>query len=405
MNQTVNQLSYLLQLNLSLFQTENDLFPLVKRLINNYMATPVNKEYQCIFDLGGVSSDQLFEIFWFLINKPIKVPTINLDQPVLFINYGEGFCDADIFNTIHIIMKLCKINQISHYKNLAYNVDILYNEFCQKNMLEKKLECFFIGNKFSDPNLRFYGHDYFYRYKEVNIELKNVTDKKLYTFFNLTPRSHRNTLIALLNDKDLLKYGFVSSPYEFHKEKNYNKNYDWENFTNSLQSLIGNFQTQLKYISIKNLKSLYDMLPLRLDERLSVDNADALAYSDLLYKLRQESLFDLVSETWYTGPQFYSEKTFLPIFLGKPFIMVNSYKALYVLKKFGYKTFHPLIDESYDDISNDTERLLAIVKTLDKLNQLRINDPKEFYKIYEELLLIAEFNKNVFLENKKWSRL
>ena len=43
-----------------------------------------------------------------------------------------------------------------------------------------------------------------------------------------------------------------------------------------------------------------------------------------------------------------TEKTVKPISAGMPFVMVASHRYLYRLRKMGFKTFHPFIDESYD---------------------------------------------------------
>ena len=45
---------------------------------------------------------------------------------------------------------------------------------------------------------------------------------------------------------------------------------------------------------------------------------------------------------------FITEKTYRNIKYKKPFILMGNQYLLQVLLKLGYKTFHPLIDESYD---------------------------------------------------------
>ena len=45
---------------------------------------------------------------------------------------------------------------------------------------------------------------------------------------------------------------------------------------------------------------------------------------------------------------FITEKTYRNIKYKKPFIIMGQHISLASLHKLGYKTFHPLIDESYD---------------------------------------------------------
>jgi hypothetical protein len=57
---------------------------------------------------------------------------------------------------------------------------------------------------------------------------------------------------------------------------------------------------------------------------------------------------------------FLTEKTYKVIAAKHPFIVAQRPRVLEVLRAEGYKTFHPYIDESYDLIENDVERLHAI---------------------------------------------
>ena len=52
-----------------------------------------------------------------------------------------------------------------------------------------------------------------------------------------------------------------------------------------------------------------------------------------------------------------------------PFILVGAWKSLWHLKKQGYKTFSPFIDESYDEIEDDFERLFAITREVVRLSK------------------------------------
>ena len=46
---------------------------------------------------------------------------------------------------------------------------------------------------------------------------------------------------------------------------------------------------------------------------------------------------------------------------------MGQHHTLASLHKLGYKTFHPLIDESYDDIKDTKLRSLAVLREIDQI--------------------------------------
>jgi len=92
-----------------------------------------------------------------------------------------------------------------------------------------------------------------------------------------------------------------------------------------------------------------------------------------------------------SDPQkFYiTEKTFKPLLAGRPFLGLQSRRALQQLKKLGFETFDRWWDESYDDIKDQKERAHACV---DILNQLSKNNLSLMLQDMEDVL---EHNHNV----------
>lgn len=60
---------------------------------------------------------------------------------------------------------------------------------------------------------------------------------------------------------------------------------------------------------------------------------------------------------------FFSEKTFKPIKYFQPFVLIGGVGSLKKLKELGYKTFEDYIDEGYDDIIDNQERIEYAVKS------------------------------------------
>lgn len=111
---------------------------------------------------------------------------------------------------------------------------------------------------------------------------------------------------------------------------------------------------------------------------------------DDLYKHSWVSLVVESSFYDYEANVFISEKTFKPIAAMQPFIIVGSRHTLKYLRKLGYKTFHPYIDESYDDLP-DNQRYLGIIESLQKIKA--IEDKAAWYESIRE---IVEYNHDRF---------
>jgi hypothetical protein len=83
-----------------------------------------------------------------------------------------------------------------------------------------------------------------------------------------------------------------------------------------------------------------------------------------------DSYFSLVTETVFDYPySFRTEKIWKPIAIGHPFIVVGNHGYYRDLHQLGFKTFGHLIDESFDLISNNTDRLERIAQIVEDLCQ------------------------------------
>jgi len=89
-----------------------------------------------------------------------------------------------------------------------------------------------------------------------------------------------------------------------------------------------------------------------------------------LFDQAADSLLYLVTETVATGRRHHlTEKTFKPIALGMPFIIVGTRGSLEYLRSYGFRTFEGIWDESYDLAEDDVriERIGNLLSSLDKL--------------------------------------
>lgn len=101
------------------------------------------------------------------------------------------------------------------------------------------------------------------------------------------------------------------------------------------------------------------------------DGADAVSHNDhrrINTDLYTHSYCHLVIETLFdvdqSGGTFLTEKTFKCLKFGQPFVIIGPVGSLDVLRKAGYRVFDHAIDNSYDQILDNTERWLAAKKAI-----------------------------------------
>ena len=71
----------------------------------------------------------------------------------------------------------------------------------------------------------------------------------------------------------------------------------------------------------------------------------------------------------------------------QPFIYVGCAGALKQLQEWGIKTFHPYIDESYDDEKDPVIRFKMIENEIRKLNEKPMEEIHEWYYSIKDTLL------------------
>jgi hypothetical protein len=109
-----------------------------------------------------------------------------------------------------------------------------------------------------------------------------------------------------------------------------------------------------------------------------------------LFQENSQSLAHVVTETVFHGRRHHlTEKTFKPICLRMPFVMVSTAGSLQYLKRYGFRTFSDIWDESYDHEINDDLRLEKISQLLKDLDS---QSPQELQKIYQSAIPILEHN-------------
>lgn len=202
--------------------------------------------------------------------------------------------------------------------------------------------------------------------------------KRKYLSLNRLSRHTRLAIPLVLLKADLLKDGFVS----FHGrnvEKGPPGSPDWSDDTVILDWF---HSLRLEQSLIDLFPSLEALAPLRLDEER---DQPTMAYGPFDLSYYRDSYFSIVTETVFEDSLSelrLTEKTWKPIAHCHPFVMVGNGGILRELRRKGFQTFHPFIDERYDDVSEPAERFRLIRREIERLCAL---DHSQLAELYAEL--------------------
>ena len=107
-----------------------------------------------------------------------------------------------------------------------------------------------------------------------------------------------------------------------------------------------------------------------------------------------DSVVYVPTETVYTGQRTHlTEKTFRAIALEMPFVLVAPAHSLAYLREYGFKTFAPYIDETYDTIADPMGRMEAVTQVL---TDIQARSAAAKLELHRQLLPVVEHNYNHF---------
>jgi hypothetical protein len=258
------------------------------------------------------------------------------------------------------------------------------------NMIGKAQE---FNNTLTNPNYSYWGEgSYEPQFGTIEHRKNSVTtsqeflesigkDKKDFLLLNRHWKLHRLLLLSQLH-----KLGFEKSLVSWDKQFSYQL--DRNSFL-----MHDNNEEFLKLIT--ETSSLLDIQDLTKIAGFGFENKEI--YLNTYLSIVTESIFFQEHEDFPSG--YLSEKVWKPIGHCQPFILVAPSKSLeHIRERFGYKTFHPYIDESYDIEENDLNRLKMVQIEIDKFSNKTKEEKDEFLNNVKEICL---YNQKLFLEYAK----
>jgi hypothetical protein len=346
------------------------------------------------------SLNQGFSFFHF-ISKSSLDNIRNCRNFYLFINYqNEGTIDYNWFKVIYeesfkfniplnkIIFCASDFNLVytfdrwfTHQQKYTDRINLLYSNW---SLTSKSTEYIKL---FNDEKTSFgkYSNDC----SIVTSSYIDVNYKRPYRFlmFNRRLRPHRIYSILFFYHKGIIDDMLIS--YDLNTMQCFN---------------IKSSSDRLNHVShesgINKLVEIYSEL-IKNDPKRVIDYDDLENVWGFNFENKEpylDSYIHITAETnFFEVGGYFSEKTWKPIGNLQPFIMMGSWNSLHELKKLGFKTFHPFIDESYDSVVNNEERFSLILNEIYRLSKLPINEIHDWYhSIYEDVLL---YNQTLLLSD------
>ena len=239
-----------------------------------------------------------------------------------------------------------------------------------------------------------------YLLKEIKFPKQDLTPIKKFSSLSRNYRDWRLRLYVELLKRNILDNNFIYSFFNIWPYSNPPKVYSKDVMVEDLQKI------GFKDID-KNIKEWLKSCPHELDSSNNVLNK----WSNITYDAIQSSNIHIIIETHYdqsffsqkTGydrnfsPSSITEKAYKPIACKRPFIAFSTPFWLEDLRRLGFKTFSPYINEEYDKVTDNTLRLNMIVDEIERISKLT-ND--EFNNLVSKCQEIAIYNYNKLVEKQ-----
>lgn len=131
-----------------------------------------------------------------------------------------------------------------------------------------------------------------------------------------------------------------------------------------------------------------------LEDYFQLNTHDSNASADYAVDDYINTAIEVVLETLFDDQRLHlTEKTLRPIACGQPFMLVSTPGALRYVREYGFQTFSPLIDETYDTVQDPVARLTAVVNEMRRIAGLP-QDQK--HQLFDGLRAIARHNQQRF---------
>lgn len=249
-----------------------------------------------------------------------------------------------------------------------------------------------------------YNFDFYRNFNKVVKSTKPFLRQKKYLCLNNSTREHRADIFTFLHQSGFIDDGYLSYG-SFYGDTGPNNQISAGILSGSQIEDVWHDFKDLKYLK-SQIKETFKLIPRLVDKKQNwTENFHGDIGTVINPSLYMNSYFNIVTETDFDMNwrdiqiTHITEKTIKPIYMLHPFIIVGPYKTLEVLRDFGFKTFHPSIDESYDKEIDPEKRMKMIKK---EITNLCTKSTEELDIWYWKMYDILEYNyKHLSVHSKK----
>ncbi len=347
-----------------------------------------------------IGQDSGYEEYCFLKHiKPSTMKRIRKGQgKIVVLAPEESMFTMSNMVHFHNELKKYKVPKCHYITGNNWTIRNDYESWCKKGGEEIKIN---VINSYQQMHLK--GWDLIYPSNIFEHEGKNsfvteddfdVRRQKRFVCLNRRIKPHRYALIGMFHKLGLLKDNLVSFSLESGKDLNHYSEYSKPN-KGTLIRILGN--TLLN----SEIRGYYDEL-LEMSPR-TVDYPDIQKVIGPGCESKEayiQTYFSVVTETAFDNDKcwFSTEKVYRPMLHLHPFIVYGSPYTLRELRKKGFKTFSPFIDESYDECELHFNRFKKIIKEVERLCSMSDDEIHEWYNGMKDILI---HNRNLLEEYGK----
>jgi UDP-2,3-diacylglucosamine pyrophosphatase LpxH len=306
--------------------------------------------------------------FNFFEHLPIGlVKAINTGQCLLILNDAHESNYYSVEDYILLKNKLTA-STITNFNNIILLTGNMSNDVIDKDIQILHWQYFETAMRMSSD-----------KQKKINKDHDNL---KKFLCLNRMPREIRYYFMYQIWNKSLMS--------EFNASlKNVNDITEISSYNNN------EFMDKIK--DQPNFKTMLNSLPWVIDS----PNFNNNHWDNIEYDFTARNLIFITTETLFSSDSsnlFLTEKTFKPMALGMPFIVIGNPYILKHLRSLGYKTFNTLWDESYDEEFDCHKRMEKIIQLVEDISKKHTTE--QLNTLIEEHKHILEHNYNLLMERR-----
>lgn len=214
--------------------------------------------------------------------------------------------------------------------------------------------------------------------------------KKLFSIFCRSTREWRLRIFCELIDKGLLDKCIYSYMNSCSLDSN-GTSLEQVTTSNVLKNMIPvSYSNEVK----DKISKWVDGMPYAIEKNFGMH------FSPVLFDAIAQSSIHIILETRNEANHFeLTEKTWKPIAVKKPFLIFGHGGSLNQLRRRGYKTFSPFIDESYDLVDNTYLREQAVIIEMQRIASL---SAQELFLLIAQCAAATEYNYQLLLKEQQY---